>query len=290
MVIATTMAPLEDVCRSLSCNAADLTILNLNYQGIGNHGASKLAQALKTNQTLVVLFLDGNAISASGVKELADSLSAHPRLRQLFMSCNPIGDRGAQYLAEALNGTSLRLLKLADCQIGSAGAAAVARALRQNRTLTKLVIESNPLVGVEGAISLANGLKVNDTLTHLDLQDCMPRFHDHSSSGSQVQQAFLETLNVNHTIRGLLLQDACTSEQVGLSTRVMANQRRLQHLLDLNRLGRRYFRDVNVPNQALPRILAAASCLNGKQVSSAPSLIYAVLVDQPEFLARGKCP
>jgi Ran GTPase-activating protein (RanGAP) involved in mRNA processing and transport len=281
------MADLEDVCRRLSCNAADLTILNLNYRGIGNLGASKLAQALRTNRNLVVLFLDGNDISASGTKELADSLSRHPRLRQLFLSYNPIGDMGAQYLADALKGAKLSLLKLADCQVGADGAAAIAGALRHNQALAKLVMESNPLVGVEGTISLANELKANHTLTHLDLQDCVPNFHDHSSSGCRVQQAFLDTLKVNKTVHELLLQDSCMSEQVGVSTRVMSNQRRLQHLLDLNRLGRRFFHDITVPSQVLPRLLNAANCLDGKQASSPPSLIYAILVGRPDILRLG---
>jgi Leucine Rich repeat len=282
------MVNLETTCERLSSNVSDLTILNLNYQGIGNRGAALLARALSTNRTLVVLFLDGNDISASGARELANALSHHPALKQLCMSNNPIGDEGANHVAQSLSGTKLKLLKLAHCRIGTSGATALAQALRDDPSLVKLVLESNPLIGAEGSISFAKELRLNETLRHLDLRDCVPDFFDALLPGRQVQQAFLDTLQVNKTICELMLHDTCMLEQAGESDSLnwaTQRERELQHLLTLNRLGRQLFHVPTLPRQVWPRILAATSAYDAKgKPGNSATLIYSILLMRPDLV------
>jgi Ran GTPase-activating protein (RanGAP) involved in mRNA processing and transport len=283
------MVNLETTCERLRSNASDLTILNLNYQGIGNRGAALLAQALRTNRTLVVLFLDGNDVSASGAKEIANALLHHPTLKQLYMSFNPIGDEGAQHISRSLSGTKLKLLKLSDCKIGTFGATALAEALRDDPSLVKLVLESNPLIGAEGSVTIANGLRHNETLRHLDLRDCVPNCFDASSTGRQVQQAFLDTLQVNKTMCELFLHDISMLEQAGKADalkRATQRERQLQHLLTLNRLGRRLFDVPILPRQLWPRILAAANAYHDAKSApaSSPALVYSILTMRPDLV------
>lgn len=280
------MVNLESLCRRLSSNSAELTILNLNYQGIGNRGAAVLARALSTNRCLVVLFLDGNNISASGAKELANALLHHPSLTQLYMSYNPIGDEGATYIARSLSGTKLKVLKLADCGIGPLGATAFAESLRDDPCLVKLVLESNPLIGARGSVSVAKGLRFNRKLRHLDLQECVPSFYAVSLSDRQVQQAFLDTLQVNTTICELLLPDACMVEKTGESPkRATELERQVQHLLTLNQLGRRLFHVHTLPRQVWPRVLAAAIALDEKETpGNSAALVYSILSMRPDIV------
>ena len=51
-----------------------LTELNLEYKGIGAHGAIVLSDLLKFSRALTSLDLDGNSFGADGARAIADSL------------------------------------------------------------------------------------------------------------------------------------------------------------------------------------------------------------------------
>jgi hypothetical protein len=97
-----------------------------------------------------------------------------PSLIDFYVSYQ-IGDAGAAELAIALKTNStLEKLNLTSTDIGDAGLAALALMLKDNRTLKELYLDWNPEIGDEGAITLANAIKYNQTLKVLSLDNKAP--------------------------------------------------------------------------------------------------------------------
>jgi hypothetical protein len=98
-----------------------------------------------------------HSASPDGVQQLAEKLGAGalPGLTMLSL-CMPVGDAGALALAAALGRGALprlRMLYLVDADIGDAGLAALATALRRRPALAHLRLTFNPL-GDEGLAAL----------------------------------------------------------------------------------------------------------------------------------------
>ncbi|KAG0275391.1 hypothetical protein BGZ97_010305, partial [Linnemannia gamsii] len=80
---------------------------------IGGKAIGRLAEALKTNSTLITLNLEGNSIGDDGAKALSEALKTNSTLTTLDLGSNSIRDDGAKALAEALKTNStLTTLKL----------------------------------------------------------------------------------------------------------------------------------------------------------------------------------
>lgn len=289
----------NQICHRLRSNAADLTILNLNYRDIGNRGAILLADALRTNRTLVVLFLECNSIGDIGACHLAHSAAHHPHLQHLYLSHNRIGDNGACAWGEALSGVSgidgglggsqLRVLKLAHNHIGSRGAAALGEALRRNCRLRTLVLDSNPSLGAAGVSFLAEGLKCNESLTAIDLSHCCDASTTNlrgKTPEQQAMRALLSALETNRTLKELVMSQ-CLSTGRALSHA----EGQLSLLVRLNRLGRRHHGSTSIAPAAWPRLLATATLLDSQATPDAlsqrpPCTLYAVLRARPDLLGE----
>ncbi|XP_076793384.1 NLR family CARD domain-containing protein 3 isoform X2 [Arvicanthis niloticus] len=89
----------------------------------------------------------------------------------LRLDNNQFQDPVMELLGSVLSGKDCRIQKisLAENQIGSKGAKALARALLVNRSLVTLDLRSN-CIGPQGAKALADALKINRTLASLSLQ------------------------------------------------------------------------------------------------------------------------
>jgi hypothetical protein len=108
------------------------------------------------------------------------------------LSSNAIGAKGAAALADALKvNKTLSSLNLRQNSIGAKGAAALADALKVNKTLSRLNLPQNS-IGPEGTVALANALKVNTTLIKLDVA--------RNLSGSEGALALANALKVNRTL------------------------------------------------------------------------------------------
>ena len=114
-----------------------------------------------------------------------------------FLWHSNIGDAGAASLAEAMKvNTTLTQLALYSHNIGDAGAASLAEAMKVNTTLTQLALYSNN-IGDAGAASLAEAMKVNTTLTQLALYS--------NNIGHAGAASLAEAMKVNTTLGQLLL-------------------------------------------------------------------------------------
>ena len=139
----------QGLARALRSPACMLKELSVTYCGVGDAGATAIAQALATCR-LRALDLKGNSIGDEGCVALALSLKSvrgHP-LRSLCLSVNEIGrdnnTQGAQALARALKGScSLVTLKLNCNQLRSSGMRTMCTALKDNKTLERLDLYDN---------------------------------------------------------------------------------------------------------------------------------------------------
>ncbi|KAF9968702.1 hypothetical protein BGZ70_010208 [Mortierella alpina] len=181
-----------------------VVFLDLGENSIKEQGAQALAEALTLNTTLTALYLYGNAllmwnlIGPNGAQALAQSLKVNATLTTLNVYANSIGLLGAQALAEALKvNSTLTSLSLGFNSIGTNGARALAEALAMNSTLTELRLNSNA-IGCDGAQALAEALKTNTTLTSLDLERTDIYFRG--------VQALAQAFGANFTLTRLLLK------------------------------------------------------------------------------------
>ncbi|XP_004604212.1 NLR family CARD domain-containing protein 3 [Sorex araneus] len=94
--------------------------------------------------------------------------------QSLRLDANQFQEPVAELLGSVLSGKDCRIgrLSLAENQIKSKGARALARSLLVNRSLTALDLRSNS-IGPPGAKALADALKINRTLASLSLQSNM---------------------------------------------------------------------------------------------------------------------
>lgn len=131
-----------------------LMILN-----VANHylqGCIKLANALKTNSTLLSLDLRGNSIRSEGAVAIANLLKVNSKLQQyvdayfaysqqlicsLFLEWNCLGiwDSGIKCISDALSiNEALQTLDLRNNKIGPQSAQHLALCLKHNHSLKKL--------------------------------------------------------------------------------------------------------------------------------------------------------
>ena len=130
-----------DVAEELADPGCQVMQLCLGGNLLRDSGAATIAEALKRNASLAALNLEGNGIGAPGATKMAEALQDNNALMALGLAFNRVGGDGA---AETVKG-GVRQLDLQGNGIGAPGATKVARALRENRTLTELDLGSNKI-------------------------------------------------------------------------------------------------------------------------------------------------
>jgi Ran GTPase-activating protein (RanGAP) involved in mRNA processing and transport len=136
-------------------NLPDLLELRADHNGIGDAGAEALAAALPSCRALATLNLSHNHIMDAGAAALAAALPRSLTTLDLFGN-NHMEQEGVAALVPGLPAT-LQVLDLGGCQMGDAGAAALAAALPGLRALTHLKIAANGLTAA-GLRALLPGL------------------------------------------------------------------------------------------------------------------------------------
>ena len=72
--------------------AGTVTEVDLQWQEIGDAGATQLADALGTNTSVEKLYLYGNSIGEAGATQLADALGTNTSVEKLWLNGNSIGN------------------------------------------------------------------------------------------------------------------------------------------------------------------------------------------------------
>jgi hypothetical protein len=134
-------------------------------------GILLLADALKTNGTLLHLDVRGNSIRNDGAIALGALLKVNCILQSCSLEWNCVGifDSGMHALAESLTfNQTLQSLDLRNNKVSGTGAAMLAKALRHNTALRRLDLRWNA-IGTTGARAFIDLLKVNIVLHELEL-------------------------------------------------------------------------------------------------------------------------
>ena len=112
-------------------HASDLTELSPTCT-INEDRARVLGDALVVSSTLTALHLRNCGMTAAGAARLAEGVGKSVSLITLYSFGNKIGDYGAQRIADSVAANStLITLYLGTCGITAAGAAHIARGVRQ---------------------------------------------------------------------------------------------------------------------------------------------------------------
>jgi hypothetical protein len=177
--------------------------LDLSAAQVGPLGAVSIAAALRNvaNSRITSLSLDWNEqLGDEGAQPIGRALLVNRALRVLGLARCGIGEAGASQLAVGLQADppSLTSLRLEGNQIGAVGAAALGTALLSNTHLTELGLALNPLSPL-GALELREGLRRNGALRTLDLSGC--------SIGDDGAVAIATALRTNSVLETLYLQN-----------------------------------------------------------------------------------
>mmetsp|Transcript_8028 Transcript_8028/g.29835 ORF Transcript_8028/g.29835 Transcript_8028/m.29835 type:complete len:798 (-) Transcript_8028:3637-6030(-) len=152
---------------SLAVNHS-LKVLELHNADIGPKGASACCQFMMSNDTIHAINFNQNNIGDIGAESVAN-LIRMGRISTLGLSENSITYKGASALAQAFNYSNLTGIDLGgNDKVGNAGAAQIAKALKENHTITSVDLR-NCGIGTKGCIQLASMLHMNARLQHLDL-------------------------------------------------------------------------------------------------------------------------
>ena len=163
---------LEAVLEDLNCRDGALKYLDLYGSVFTEEFPCVLPFNGKQSFGVFYLRLRDVKLSHAALEAIAMELQRRNRIRQLDLSINPIGDNGVCKLARALraNNGLLRLV-LVDVRMTSVGAIQLALALSQNSHLESLALFDNAL-GPDGARALGKMLKRNTGLKKIALKNC----------------------------------------------------------------------------------------------------------------------
>jgi len=110
-------------------------------------------------------------IEDSGCIAIADAMKTDASVLSLRLGCNIIRDAGAKAIAEALMvNTTLTMVSLGENKIGDKGAKAFVPVLKKNPSLRTFYLHFN-LITDEGADALMEGVKANKVLQSLYLKE-----------------------------------------------------------------------------------------------------------------------
>ena len=162
---------------------------------------------------------------------LAEVMPMFPNLKNFRLEGIDLKDEGAAILACALKANrTITILHLNSNNVRDGGAVALAQALKANRAITDLDLNSNN-IGDEGAIAMADALKANRALTVLSL---------HSNNiGDEGAVALAEALKANRAVTQLDLHSNNIGDggAVAFAQALKANRAVTQLDLHSNNIG-----------------------------------------------------
>ena len=140
-------------------NITTLTVLNIGCNNISDSAAERIAAVLSHNINIKKFYVDGNNLQAAFIINAIEALRNHSGLTALNFSHSEIDEEAADQLAALLTHkcNDLRELCLDNCNLQTAGAAKIVKALKNASKLAILKIAGNR-IGIKAADYIANVL------------------------------------------------------------------------------------------------------------------------------------
>ena len=159
---------------------------------------SILSEILKTNKTIKTLVLWFSSLTG-GIKQVSDGLFNNETLEQLVLfNVTDITDEDITHLSTMLSSnTTLKVLRLSNCNITDNGVRYICEGLTKNQTLTELDIGGNPQITSVSTSTIADLIQTTTSLTEL-------RLYDTSLNNDDIK-TICTSLNKSTTIRELYL-------------------------------------------------------------------------------------
>ena len=157
-----------------------------------------LSEILKTNKTIKTLMLHSSSLTG-GIKQVSDSLCNNETLEQLVLSnVTGITDEDMTHLSTILaTNTTLKVLRLSNCNITDNGVRYICEGLTKNQTLTTLSISRNHQITSVSTSTIADLIQTTTSLTEL-------RLH-YTSLNTDDIKTICTSLTKNTTLRELWL-------------------------------------------------------------------------------------
>ena len=144
--------------------------LDIENTSLDCKSVSILSKILKTNKTIKRLELHSSLLTG-GIKQVSDSLFNNETLKELVLyNVTGITDEDMPYLSIMLeHNTTLKELRLFNCDITDNGVRYICAGITKNRTLTKLNIGRNPQITSVSTSRIAHLIETTTSLTRLYL-------------------------------------------------------------------------------------------------------------------------
>ena len=179
-----------------------------------------ISTAVITTSTVKVLYMWGNDLTAQEAVAISDMMIC---LEELDIRCNKLGDYGAELLSEGITNTkTLRLLHIANNNIGPSGTTSIANALSNNTSLEELYMYDDNFIGQDAGKGLGSAIINNKTLKRLSL---------YGKVDKESAMIIIRSLYNNNTITKLELVITLCKDDVTIVTREaeMVNSIRKSH-------------------------------------------------------------
>ena len=133
---------------------------------------SILSEILKTNKTIKRLWLNSSSLTG-GIKQVSDSLFNNETLELLLLyNVTGITDEDMTHLSTILaTNTTLKVLRLSNCNITDNGVRYICEGLTKNQTLTTLNIGRNHQITSVSTSTIADLIQTTKSLTRLYFYD-----------------------------------------------------------------------------------------------------------------------
>jgi hypothetical protein len=162
------------------------------FQYIGDTGARKLADTLRTNTTVRILSMVDVDIGPVGGCALANMLCVNTTITEFILCNNNVGNRTARAMAEALRtNTTLKYIDMSNALIDDEGVEYLADALMTNTTLKSICLMRNQ-ISDNGALLMLDVMKRKKNLEYVRVTD--EYYRPYSSVYNQLMYAGWENV------------------------------------------------------------------------------------------------
>ena len=132
-------------------------------------GVSDLVDKIRQGRQEVICVLPSRKMSTNDACDLAEALKTNTTLLQFYASGHPIGLAAIQAFAAMLKrNVTLKKLCIGDAEMGDLGIIALAEGLRENKALVELDLERRGF-GPDGAVALSTVLELHPSLEVLNI-------------------------------------------------------------------------------------------------------------------------